>query len=300
VRVRDLGKTTSGNPFVAVEIASPATLGDLDRFKRLQRKLYFRGGAPSDAERDEIFRDGKAVVVVSCNIHSTEMARRRWCWSCAPTRHRDSPLVRKVLDRVVLVLVPSLNPDGQIHGDRLVQQERPAPSSRRARCRGSTTRTWATTTTAMYMFTQQESRLTAQLLWHELAPRDLARRAPAGQPGRPHLRDAATDPINPNVHPLIYRWNGILGQAQAAALEGPARRASSTTPPTPTSGRARWRGALVAQPDWPADEVASVRVASPTEQRRATPAPRAARPEDFRGQMRRQMEHRRPLRRRAT
>ena len=29
----------------------------------------------------------------------------------------------------------------------------------------------------------------------------------------------ATDPINPNVHPLIYRWNGILGQSQAAALE---------------------------------------------------------------------------------
>src|ERR1700752_2615932 len=29
----------------------------------------------------------------------------------------------------------------------------------------------------------------------------------------------ATDPINPNGHPLIYRWNGILGQSQAAANE---------------------------------------------------------------------------------
>jgi hypothetical protein len=29
----------------------------------------------------------------------------------------------------------------------------------------------------------------------------------------------ATDPINPNVDPLIYRLNGVYGQSQAAALE---------------------------------------------------------------------------------
>ena len=34
----------------------------------------------------------------------------------------------------------------------------------------------------------------------------------------------ATDPINPNVHPLIYRWNGIFGQSQAAALEAAGKR----------------------------------------------------------------------------
>jgi hypothetical protein len=53
VRFRELGKTSSGNPFIALEISAPETLKNLDRYKRLEKKLYFQGGAPTDAERDE-------------------------------------------------------------------------------------------------------------------------------------------------------------------------------------------------------------------------------------------------------
>src|SRR5262252_388739 len=54
VRFRELGKSTNGNPFIALEIASPDTLKTLDRYKQLERKLYFQDGQPSDSERDEI------------------------------------------------------------------------------------------------------------------------------------------------------------------------------------------------------------------------------------------------------
>src|SRR5215468_9017644 len=66
VRFRELGKTSQGNPFVALEISSPDTLKNLDRYKQMERKLYFQGGAPTDAERDEIFRQGKLVLVITC------------------------------------------------------------------------------------------------------------------------------------------------------------------------------------------------------------------------------------------
>src|SRR5436190_21466659 len=65
VRFRELGASTNGNPFIALEIASPDTLKNLDRYKQLERKLYFQGGAPSDAERDDIFRQGKVVLVIT-------------------------------------------------------------------------------------------------------------------------------------------------------------------------------------------------------------------------------------------
>src|SRR6478736_525202 len=52
VRFRELGKTSDNNPFVALEISSPDTLKNLDRYKPLERKLYFQGGAPTDSERD--------------------------------------------------------------------------------------------------------------------------------------------------------------------------------------------------------------------------------------------------------
>ena len=73
VRFRNLGPTTNGNPFILLEISSAENLRNLDQLKSLERKLYFQGGAPTDAERDEIFRSGKAVVFITNNIHSTEI-----------------------------------------------------------------------------------------------------------------------------------------------------------------------------------------------------------------------------------
>src|SRR5258708_19067352 len=73
VRFRNLGPTTNGNPFLLLEISSAENLRNLDRIKSLERKLYFQGVAPTDAERDQIFRDGNAVVFITHAIHSTEI-----------------------------------------------------------------------------------------------------------------------------------------------------------------------------------------------------------------------------------
>ena len=84
----------------------------------------------------------------------------------------------------------------------------------------------------------------------------------------------ATDPINPNVHPLIYRWNGILGQSQAAALEA-AGKEGIIYNSTYTNF---WQGAMAWSGWWHNQiglltEVASARVAAPIEQQRAVAGP---------------------------
>src|ERR1700740_1951262 len=81
----------------------------------------------------------------------------------------------------------------------------------------------------------------------------------------------ATDPINVNVHPLIYRWNGILGQSQAAALEA-AGKEGIIYNSTYTNF---WEGAMAWSGWWHNEiglltEVASVNVAAPIDQQRAT------------------------------
>src|SRR5688572_10406550 len=42
VRYRELGRTNHDNPLIALEISSPDTLKNLDRYKQLERKLYFQ------------------------------------------------------------------------------------------------------------------------------------------------------------------------------------------------------------------------------------------------------------------
>ncbi len=294
VRLRELGKTTNNNPFILLEISSADTIKNLDHFKQLERKLYFQGGAPSDAERDELFRSGKAVVLVSCNIHSTEIGSSQMVLELV---HRlateDSPLVKKVLDNVIFLLVPSLNPDGQIivtdwynKNVGTEYEASPLPWLYHPYIGHDNNRD-------MYMFTQKESQLTARLLWHDWFPSVWLDEHQMGSQGARIFVMPATDPINQNVHPLIYRWNGILGQAQAAALET-AGKEGIIYNSTYTNF---WQGAMAWSGWWHNQvglltEVASARIASPIEQRKAQPGQQApSTPEEPQAQQRRQMEN---------
>jgi len=205
----------------------------------------------------------------------------------------DSPLVKNILDNVIFLLVPSLNPDGQVivtdwYNKNLGTEYEVSPLP------------WLyhpyighDNNRDMYMFTQKESQLTAKLLWHDWFPSVWLDEHQMGSQGARIFVMPATDPINQNVHPLIYRWNGILGQAQAAALEA-AGKEGIIYNSTYTNF---WQGAMAWSGWWHNQvglltEVASARIASPIEQRRAQPGqqqPAAA--EDFQGQQRRQMEN---------
>jgi hypothetical protein len=271
VRVRELGKTTKNNSFILVEVSTPDTLGNLDRFKQLERRLYFQGGSPTDVERDEIFRSGKAVVLVTCNIHSTEIGSSQMALELV---HRlateDSPLVRKILDNVILLLVPSLNPDGQILVTDWFNKNLGTPFEGSAMPWLYHPYVGHDNNRDMYMFTQKESQLMARLLWQDSFPAVWLDEHQMGNGGARIFVMPATDPINPNVHPLIYRWNGILGQAQAAALEE-AGKDGVIYNSTYTN---YWQGAMAWAGWWHNQvglltEVASARVAAPVEQRKA-------------------------------
>jgi zinc carboxypeptidase len=271
VRFRELGRTSSNNPFIALEISAPETLKNLDRYKQLERRLYFQDGQPSDGERDEIFRQGKLVIVITCSIHATEIGATQMSIELV---HRlatsDAPDVKKILDNVIFVLVPSLNPDGQIlvtdWFNRNVGTEyaaSPIPYLYHPYVGHDNNRD-------MYMFTQKESQYTARLLWHDWFPAVWLDEHQMGSNAARIFVMPATDPINMNVHPLIYRWNGILGQSQAAALEA-AGKEGIIYNSTYTNF---WEGAMAWSGWWHNQiglltEVASARIAAPMEQQRA-------------------------------
>src|SRR5471030_2020608 len=273
VRFRELGKTSDNNPFIALEISAPDTLKNLDHYKQLEQKLYFQGGALTDAERDEIFRQGKLVLMITCSIHATEIGATQM--SVELVHHlatSDAPDVKKILDNVIFVLVPSLNPDGQIMVTDWFNKNAgteyansPIPYIYHPYVGHDNNRD-------MYMFTQKESQHTAKLLWHDWFPSVWLDEHQMGSNAARIFVMPATDPINVNVHPLIYRWNGILGQSQAAALEA-AGKDGIIYNSTYTNF---WEGAMAWSGWWHNQiglltEVASARVAAPMEQLRAVP-----------------------------
>jgi hypothetical protein len=273
VRVRELGKTTGGNSFLAVEISAPETLKNLERHKQYSRKLYFQGGAPSARERDEIFRQGKAVVLVTCSVHANEIGATQMVLELVHRLAMDeSPGIRKILDNVILVLVPSANPDGQIVVTDWFNRNLDTPFAPSQLPYLYHPYAGHDLNRDMYMFTQKESQYIAQLAWHDWFPTvwlDQHQMNPGGP--RMFVMPAA-DPINPNVHPLIYRWNGILGQSQAAALEAAGKDGIIYN----SIYTNFWQGAMAWSGWWHNQiglltEVASVRIASPLQQLRAAP-----------------------------
>ena len=121
VNVREMGETTDGRPFLLLEISSPETVANIDRYKALQQRLYFQDQRPgedpntvhSDAERAELFRDHKAVVLVTASIHASEVGAAQMSLELVhKLATSNDPVVGKILDNTIFLLVPSLNPDG--------------------------------------------------------------------------------------------------------------------------------------------------------------------------------------------
>jgi len=284
IQMRELGKSTNDNPFVVLEISAPDTLKNLDRYKQLERKLYFQNGAPTDAERDEIFAQGKLVIAITCSIHATEIGATQMAVELVHRLATDnSPQVKKILDNVIFLLVPSLNPDGQIMITDWFNKNLGTPYETSAIPYLYHPYVGHDNNRDMYMFTQKESQLTAKLLWHDWFPSVWLDEHQMGSNAARIFVMPATDPINPNVHPLIYRWNGILGQSQAAALEA-AGKEGIIYNSTYTNF---WQGAMAWSGWWHNQvglltEVASARIAAPIDQQRAVPG-RANTPAEGRG-----------------
>ena len=218
VKVKDLGKTHNGNPFVLAIISSPENLARLDAIQRTQHRLAHPAGL-TDKAIEDLAWSSPAVVAVSCNIHATEIASSQMAVELA---HRmateDSRWMRNVLDNVVLLLVPSLNPDGQI-----------IVTDWNNRVRG-TEHVWSSlpwlyhpyvghdNNRDAYMMTQPESRYMNRILFQDWFPQVYVDEHQQGQSGMRVFVPPFRNPINPNVHPSVWALAGRIGFSMYQAL----------------------------------------------------------------------------------
>ncbi len=112
----NIGPTTLGNPFLVLFISAPENL-ERARFGELQRlnaTLSDPRGATESAIEQAI-TDGKAVVVQSMGLHSTEVAASQMAAELMydlVTRTDDE--VMRILDNTIAIMIPCFNPDGEI------------------------------------------------------------------------------------------------------------------------------------------------------------------------------------------
>jgi hypothetical protein len=114
VKLITVGKTTRGLDWEIAIISSPENLANLDKYKDISRKLA-DGRGLSVAEAHELARQGKAIVHIDGGLHSSEVAGAQQSINLGYklASSQNDPEVDAILNSVILMLWPTLNPDGQ-------------------------------------------------------------------------------------------------------------------------------------------------------------------------------------------
>ena len=223
VRVDEVGPTTQGRPFVIVTVSSAANLARLEEIRRTNERIADpRGVGAEEAER--LVHDGKAIVAMAYSIHSTEvggtLAALRLLQRLAAGEDEET---RAILDQTVLLVLPSHNPDGtQLVADWYRRQlgtpyEGTAPPVLYHPYVGhDNNRDW-------YMFTQAETRLTVEHLYHRWHPQIVHDVHQMGPRGARLFLPPYVDPWEPNVDAALVAAVGALGSHVAARLTSAGR-----------------------------------------------------------------------------
>jgi hypothetical protein len=211
IQLHTLGKTTLGRPFIAAIISDSANIANLPKYREIQRRLADpRVRRPG--ERDSLIADGKLIVLITSSIHSDEVGG---ILTPLVLAHKlvsgEDAETREIRAQTIVLLVPSLNPDGvDIVGDWYrstlgTPAEGTDPPVLYHHYTGhDNNRDW-------YAFTQVETQMTVDSLhnlWHPQIVNDIHQQGPdeARLFIPPYM-----DPIEPNVDPILISGLNALG-----------------------------------------------------------------------------------------
>ena len=221
IEYRELGKTTLGAPFAMLVISSPQNMRQLETYRRLNVGLADPRSLRSTSDATAALRDGKAIVLITSGIHSDEVGGHLTPVLLAHRLATDtSSATRRMLNDVILLLVPSLNPDGVTIVSRWYNRTlgTPAEGTRPPELYHHYTghdnnRDW-------YAFTQVETQLTVDSIYDQWHPQIVMDIHQQESDGSRLFLPPYLDPIEPNVDPLLVEGANALGTAIAWELTG--------------------------------------------------------------------------------
>jgi len=213
-----VGKTSEGRDVEVAVISSPANIAALDQIKKDAWRVAHATDLNDDSAR-ALARSTKVIVHVDGGLHASEVAGPQHTMILAYKllSAKDDPEMQAILDNVVLMLWPTLNPDGQdmvVHWYRqnLGTQYEVSPLPR----------LWQDyvghdNNRDGYMLNMKEEKVVArtEIDWspdifycqHQTAP----------FPARIWI-PPFSDPISSNISPYVRSWLNVVGTNMAAYL----------------------------------------------------------------------------------
>jgi hypothetical protein len=264
VSIEELGDSTLGNDMLLVILTSERNQRRLDRLREIAGRLANPDRLTGDQER-ALVDEGVVIALVTCSIHSTEVGCTQMATEFVHEFATTDDTEKETwMDDVVLLLMPSLNPDGQIlvvdwyreyldtewEGGRMpwLYHHYVGHDNNRD----------------FYMLTQKETRIVNDVLYHRWFPQVFLDQHQMGSTGPRMFVPPQTDPLAPEVHSLIFRQADLLGTNMSYRLEEAGKLGVGHNMifdsywPGGTRNTAWWKNVTGLL-----SEVASVRIATP-------------------------------------
>jgi len=218
--VLNIGQTTLGKDMIMAVISSEDNLKNVDRYREIARRLKeARGLTPEQAR--QLAREGKAILLITCNIHSTEIAASQMAMELAYDLITGTAFfdMKQALNDVIVLLCPSINPDGQ---QMVVDWYRKYLGTE---YEGSNM-PWLYHHYAghddnrdFFMLNLAETRAVTRVLYHEWFPQIHIDEHQMGSNGARLFVPPFMDPPLPNIQPLLWRSVNLCGVNMAYDLQ---------------------------------------------------------------------------------
>src|SRR5262245_41821803 len=219
VRIIDLGSSTEGHRTLAAVVSAPDNIGNLESIRAANVRLS-DPRTLSPVEAKQLAATQKTIVMIGASIHASEIGATQAANELLHTlATATDPATLNVLQNVVVIVIPLLNPDGH----RLVIdwynknkgtpfEGGPMPWLYHKYAGHDINRD-------AFMMNLAENRNLAKFLYSSWHPQVFLTMHQMEENGPRFFVPPNTDPIDLNYDPLIWRSAALLGDAMAMELQ---------------------------------------------------------------------------------
>lgn len=263
-QVLELGRTTLDRPMIMAIISAEETMQNLEKHQDIQQQLA-RPYTLKESIAETLIQEGKVVFLITLNIHATEIAASQESVELAYELATSSDTqIEKIRNNVIVLLVPSLNPDGQdmvtkwyLKDVGTEHEGSRMPMKYHHYADHDNNRDW-------FFFNLVESQHVAKVLYHDWHPEIVLDQHQMGSRGARLFLPPYSDPVNPNVPPSLMAHVNTLGKHVVSDLHDQGFQGVVTG----TIFNAFFEGTMSKTPLWHnrigiLTEAASVRIATP-------------------------------------
>ncbi|HWV25056.1 MAG TPA: M14 family zinc carboxypeptidase, partial [Thermomicrobiales bacterium] len=216
--VEDIGEATLGAPTDLLIISSPSTIRDLPAILARRGALADRDLLADPAHNDGHQAGDKPVVLITAGIHADEVGGVQLMPELVrDLAFSDDPAIASLLDRVIILIVPTLNPDGMnlVHEWYTKTLGSPAeglapPALYHPYAGHDNNRDW-------YTHALRETRHTIDSVHRPWRPHIVLDLHQMGWYSPRYVVPPYIDPLEPHVHPRISALSNEIGSAIGAA-----------------------------------------------------------------------------------